>query len=124
METTYNPIPYSCWTPYFGGGVLGFLLGSLLSPGGFSSGIYPTLPEATSEVWNAYNEESKDASDEEKKELMKKYFDPEGLIDKYFEKLKNPKEAAKLNAKLIKLDAKIAVINQKKQQIVDNWVKS
>ena len=54
---------------------------------------------------------------------MKKYFDPEGLMDKYFEKLKNPKEAAKLSSKLVKLDAKIAVINQKKQQIVDDWIK-
>ena len=56
---------------------------------------------------------------EERKAVMKKYFDPEGLIDRYFEKLKNPKEAAKLNAQLIKQDSKIAVINQKKQEIVD-----
>lgn len=123
METIYNPIPHSYLSSTFGGSLLGFLLGSLFTPFGNSIGIYPTLPEATQEVWKAYNEATKDASDSEKKELMKKYFDPEGLMDKYFEKLKNPKEAAKLSSKLVKLDAKIAVINQKKQQIVDDWIK-
>ena len=79
----------------------------------------PTLPDASSEALHAYLEESKDKTDEEKKELIKKYLDPDCLLEKYFEKLKNPIQAAKLNSKLMKLDAKIAVINQKKQDIVN-----
>ena len=66
-----------------------------------------------------FYEETKDIPFEEQKEIAKKTFDPEGIVDKYYEKLKNPKEAAKLHSKLIKEDAKIAIINQKKQEIVD-----
>ena len=130
-ETTINPVLLSnnCGWGFgsgspFGGGVLGFLLGTLSSPLGSSVSIYPSLPDVPEGTWAKFEEETKDMPFDEKKVIMKKYFDPEGLIDKYFEKLKNPKEAAKLNAKLIKQDAKIAVINQKKQEIIDKWVRS
>ena len=105
--------------PAFSGGVLGLLLGALFTPPGTSIPVYPTLPEVSTETWKEYNEACENASDEEKKVLLKKYFDPDGLIDKYFEKLKDPIAAAKLNAKLIKIQAKIEVLNKKKQEIVD-----
>ena len=130
-ESSINPVllsnncgwGFGCGSP-FGGGVLGFLLGALLSPLGSSVSTYPSLPDVPEDTWTKFEEETKDMSFEERKAVMKKYFDPEGVIDKYFEKLKNPKEAAKLQAKLIKQDAKIAVISKKKQEIVDKWVNS
>ena len=126
-EQSINPaILYGGWgTPSFGSGLLGFLLGSLFTPWGNNpASIYPTLPEASPENLKKFYEETKDLPFEEQKDIAKKLFDPEGIMDKYYEKLKNPKEAAKLNAKLIKEDAKIAVINQKKQEIVDKWVRA
>ena len=127
MEQSTNPaILYNGWGgSSFGTGLLGFLLGSMFMPWGSNPvSIYPSLPEASSEIIKKFNEETKDVPFEEQKEIAKKLFDPEGILDKYYEKLKNPKEAAKLHAKLIKQDAKIAVINQKKQEIVDKWVRS
>ncbi len=122
MEPFINPaILYSgCGT--FKNGLLGFMLGSLFTP--WNTSIYPTLPEVSSENLKKFYEETKDIPFEKQKDIAKKLFDPEGIMDKYYEKLKNPKEAAKLNAKLIKQDAKIAIINQKKQEIVDKWVNS
>lgn len=108
----------------FSGSVLGFLLGALFAPLGSSVSIYPSLPDVPEGTWSKFHEETKDMSSEEQKEVMKKYFDPDGVIDKYFEKLKDPIQAAKLNSKLIKIDAKIAVLNKKKQSIVDEWVNS
>ena len=108
----------------FSGSVLGFLLGALFAPLSSSVSIYPSLPDVPEDTWAKFYEETKDMSSEEQKEVMKKYFDPDGVIDKYFEKLKDPIQAAKLNAKLIKVDAKIAVLNKKKQSIVDEWVNS
>lgn len=120
----YNP-SFNCgFGSSFSGGLLGVLLGSLFGGWGAPSSMFPTLPEPSSDALNAFYEESKDASDEEKKELAKKYFDPEGLMETYYEKLKDPIKAAKLNSKLIKLDAKIEVLNKKKQEIVDKWIKS
>ena len=106
----------------FSGGILGLLLGALFTPPGTSIPVYPTLPEATPEIWKEYNKACENASDEEKNELLKKYFDPDGLIDKYFEKLKDPVAAARLNSKLVKVQAKIEVLNKKKQEIVDKWL--
>lgn len=120
----YNP-SFNCgFGSSFSGGLLGVLLGSLFGGWSNSSLVYPTLPEPSTESLQAFTEESKDASDEERKELAKKYFDPESLMEKYYEKLKDPIKAAKLNSKLIKLDAKIEVLNKKKQEIVDKWIKS
>lgn len=119
MENTYIPTLFEAYQPSFSStGILSYLLGSLFGGWGGST-IFPTIPDVSSEALQAYYDETKDASDEEKKELAKKYLDPEGIMERYFEKLKDPIQAAKLNSKLIKLDAKIAVINKKKQEIVD-----
>jgi len=119
MESNYIPTLFSAYQPSFSNtGILSYLLGSLFGGWGGST-TFPTIPEVSSEDLQAYYNKSKDASDEEKKELAKKYLDPEGIMEKYFEKLKDPIQFAKLNSKLIKLDAKIAVINKKKQDIVD-----
>lgn len=126
-EHSINPaLLYNGWGgSSFSNGWLSLLLGSLFMPWDSTPvSIYPTLPEISSETLKKFNEETKDVPFEDQKEIAKKLFDPEGILDKYYEKLKNPKEAAKLNAKLIKQDAKIAVINQKKQEIVDKWVNS
>lgn len=126
-EQSTNPaILYSGWGgSSFENGLLSFLLGSLFLPWGNNQiSVFPTLPEASPETLKKFYEETKDIPFEEQKEIAKKLFDPDGILDKYYEKLKNPKEAAKLTAKLIKQDAKIAVINQKKQEIVDKWVRS
>lgn len=114
--------PAILYSGTFKNGLLEFMLGSLFTP--WNTSIYPTLPEVSSENLKKFYEETKDIPFEKQKDIAKKLFDPEGIMDKYYEKLKNPKEAAKLNAKLIKQDAKIAVINQKKQEIVDKWVNS
>lgn len=126
-ELSTNPaILYSDWGGYSSGnGLLSFLLGSLFLPWGSNQiSVFPTLPEASPETLKEFYEETKDVPFEEQKEIAKKLFDPDGILDKYYEKLKNPKEAAKLTAKLVKQDAKIAIINQKKQEIVDKWVRS
>lgn len=122
-EQSTNPaILYNGWGST---GLLSFLLGSLFLPWGNNQiSVFPTLPEASPETLKKFYEETKDIPFEEQKDIAKKLFDPDGILDKYYEKLKNPKEAAKLTAKLIKQDAKIAIINQKKQEIVDKWVRS
>lgn len=122
MEKSVNPILLDNgfgWGTSFSNSVFSLLLGTILSPIGNPMSIYPTLPEVPEGTWSKFEEDTKDLSFEEKRPIMKKYFDPDGIMDKYFEKLKNPKEVAKLNAKLIKQDAKIAIINKKKQEIVD-----
>ena len=121
MGQSTNPaILYNSWGgSSFGTSLLGFMLGSLFMPSGSWTTVYPTLPEASSETLKQFYEETKDIPFEEQKDIAKRLFDPDGILDKYYEKLKDPKEAAKLQAKLIKQDAKIAVISRKKQEIVD-----
>lgn len=120
-EQFTNPaLLYNGWgSSSFGTSLLGLLLGSLFMPSGSLTTIYPTLPEPSSETLKQFYEKTKDIPFEEQKDIAKRLFDPEGILDRYYEKLKNPKEAAKLTAKLIKQDAKIAVISKKKQEIVD-----
>ena len=106
----------------FGTSLLGSFLQNIFWP--YGNITLPTLPTPSSEALEAYNNESKDATEEKRRELIRKYLDPDGIMDKYFEKIKDPIQFAKLNTKLIKINAKIAVLNKKKQSIVDEWVNS
>lgn len=107
----------------FGSSFLSPVLGVLLGAA-FGGLTLPTLSGASDEKFNDYVTEFPNASEEEKQYLLDNHIDPDGIMEKYIEKLKDPIETAKLNKKLAKIDERIAHWNKKRQDIVDEWARS
>ena len=111
METLFNG------TQPFGSSLLGLFLTSLFAP---EDSMFIKHPFFPSDV--VVPEDFSKWSDDKKKAFMDEHLDE--YWKKYFDKIVNPnkEESDKLDESLKDINAEIKILNDKRQEIIDDWV--
>lgn len=111
METLFNG-----WEP-FNSSLLGLFLTFLFAP---EDSIFAKHPFFPSDV--VVPKDLSEWSDAKKKAFMEEHLDE--YWKKYFDKIVNPnkEECGKLDESLKDINAEIKTLNDKRQEIIDDWV--